>query len=296
MTLRVMLAADYHAEKGLPLSLSQSMAHTLVSQSAAHAFLRHPKLGGQNRKATPAMERGTLVHELILGQGKLEGVEILDYDSYRSRAAQEERDWIVASGGVPMLRREYDELDRATRMISMNLRDSGITFEGHREGVALWTEFDDDGRPVPCKARIDHWSTGVIEDLKTTRSAHPDDCVKSIFEFGYDIQAAAYISAMQKLELGGDFGAVKFRFHFVELEAPHLFTTVEPDDSILAVGRSKWRRAINLWSKCLRENQWPGYHDGSYSASARPWDLRAELAMTADTESLMRFLDPEVMA
>lgn len=305
--LHVMSASDYHAERDLPLSLSQSMAHTLVSLSPAHAWLRHPKLGGKGRKATAAMENGTVIHDLLLNGGKLENIAVLEYDDYRTKAAQEEKKLAIEAGEIPMLLKVFDELSMAAQVLIPKLRDAGIEFKGQTEGVALWEEKDDDGRPVQCKARLDHWLLPQIDDLKTARSAHPDDCVKAIFEWGYDIQAAAYISAMTKLHpeifeyrmdmhSAENIEAPRFRFHFVELVEPYLFTTIEPDDSILAVGRSKWRRAICLWSKCLRENKWPGYFDGPYSASAPPWKLRDEVAYSADAAELMRYLETEIRA
>ena len=133
-----MPSADYHSEKGLPLSLSASMARILIHQSPAHAYLAHPKLGGQSRKATRSMDRGSLVHELILGQGKLDGIEVLDYDSYRSKAAQEERDMVVDSGLTPILQKEYAELSAATAVVKSRLTVAGVSFPGQTEGVALW--------------------------------------------------------------------------------------------------------------------------------------------------------------
>ncbi|MGL5095412.1 MAG: PD-(D/E)XK nuclease-like domain-containing protein [Planctomycetia bacterium] len=291
--LIVMPAADYHAEKDLPLSLSQSMAGTLVNKSASHAYLRHPKLGGAANAPTESMERGSVIHEMILGGGKVEGVSILDFDNFRTNDAKAARDEATAFGMIPMLRKEYDELWHATAMIRTNLAASGVTFGGQTEGVALWQERADDGTVVHCKARKDHVCGLQIDDVKTTANAHPDKCVRSIFEYGYDIQAAAYLSAADKLN-PDDAGQHVFRFHFVELEAPYLHTTIEPDDSILDIGRSKWRRAINLWAQCIKTGKWPGYWEGVYSASAPRWQLNEELAVTADAASILRHLETEI--
>jgi hypothetical protein len=284
-----MPAAEYHADPSPTPSLSASMAHTLLSRSPAHARLAHPRLGGVPRAATAAMEKGTLVHDMLLC-GSQVAAEIIPADNYRTKAAQQQRDDALAAGLVPVLEREFAELLAVAAKLTAKLAEAGIAFDGQAEGVALWEERDDEGRPVPCRARLDHWRAPRIDDLKTTASARPKDCVRSIFEYGYATQAAAYLSAVEHLwpELAG---RASFRFVFVELAEPCLFTAVELAGSALAVGRSQWRRAVNLWSRCLRTGEWPGYVEGVYRAEARPWDLRDELELTADANSLTPFLD-----
>ena len=292
MKLLTIPSAEYHRDLTGP-TLTKSIAHVMLSRSPMHAYLAHPRLGGKANEPTSAMERGTVIHDLLLKGGTLESVEVIDQDSYRTKAAQDHRDAARRAGRVPILAHELDSHRIAADAIRGQLSLRDICFDGQTEGVAFWDEYDDAGKIVKCRGMFDHWQSPIIDDLKTTACAHPDACLKSIFSFGYDIHAAAYISGAKKLfpEVAD---AIKFRLIFVELDPPYLLTIVEPDDSILAIGHSKWRRAINAWSESIRTGVWGGYWDGVYTATARPWHLRDELELTADTASIMKFLDMEI--
>jgi hypothetical protein len=84
---------DYHADPCVSPSLSQSIAHTLVTLSPRHAWLEHPRLGGQKRKATKAMDEGSILHRLLLGEGV--DVGVIHEDDYKTKAARELRDQIL---------------------------------------------------------------------------------------------------------------------------------------------------------------------------------------------------------
>lgn len=272
-----MPAPEYYADPCPGPSLSQSTAHVLISRSAQHAYRQHPRLGGRGRSTTKAMDVGTVIHTLILeGEGGCDWVEIIGHDSYRTKAAQAERDAAVASGKTPILIDDWRNCKAVAQAVVEQLAKIGIRFDGQSECVGLWNERTDDGQDVACRCRIDHWAEPVIYDLKTTGDASRAAVERSINEHGYDIQAAAYISAAEKMfpELRG---RVKFINIFVETEPPYLINPLQQDGTFLAIGRSKWRRAVNLWAKCLRENDWPGYATEVSRVGAPMWAVKREL-------------------
>jgi len=61
--------AGYHADPCEAPSFSASLGKVILDQSPLHAYLAHPRLGGAVREPSSAMEFGTLVHKLILGEG-----------------------------------------------------------------------------------------------------------------------------------------------------------------------------------------------------------------------------------
>lgn len=290
MQLTTMPAEVYHADPCSTPSLSQSMARTLLTSSPLHAYRAHPKLGGVSRKATKSMDNGTVIHDLLLNGGTLEGIVVLPYDDYRKKDAQADRDAVIASGRIPVKQADYDELVGAAGYIATRLASMDITFPGQTEGVLTWDERADCGTIVRCRARIDHWLAPQIDDLKTTQSAHPKAIVRSMIDHGYDIQAAAYLSGIEKKfpELAG---RAAFRFLFVETVEPFLVTPVVPSGSMLALGRSKWRRAINLWAKCLNTNTWPGYVEGTYTAYATNWALQDEMEQDGADRTLINEIE-----
>lgn len=286
-----MPASVYYSDPCEQPSLSQSMAKTLLNSSPVHAYRSHPRLGGQARTGgTKAMVKGDVIHDLLLKNGSCEKIVVLEYNDYRSKAAQQDRDKAELEGLTPVLEKEWKLLSSASVTITNELAKAGVSFaHGQTEVAAIWEETADNSKPICCRCRIDHLHNGLITDLKTTASAHPDDINKSIRNFGYDIQQHANTKSIP---------GSKMRFVFVELEPPYLFTIVEMDESLKTLGRAKWRRAVNLWEQCLRTDLWPGYYDGVFSATARPWDIRDEIEMTTNPligAELARFIDSEVI-
>ena len=282
--LRVMTERDYHseafAEPGAPPMLSSSCANTLIGRSPFHAHREHPRLGGKRRETTGTMDVGTIVHGLLLDPDPAaDAFSVLPFDSFRTKAAQETRDQLEALGRTVILEKQFVECKAAADAIKRQLGAYGFSLTGQSEGVALWFEQADDGTPVACRGRLDHWLEPTVIDIKTTHDAHPRKCVLSILEHGYDLQAAAYVSAMEKLcpDLAG---RVRFVNVFVEMADPYLITPLEPSGAMLALGRSKWRRAVNLWARCLREQTWPGYVTALTRSEPPQWALTQEMAIS----------------
>lgn len=267
---------EYFADPCAVPSLSQSIAHTLVSQSPLHAWSKHPRLGNQEqREPTTALDDGTLIHKLLLGKGKQ--IRIVAADSYRTKAAQDVRDEAIEAGMLPVLVGKHDAAQKAADTLRSNLAQYGLRLDGESEVAVEWQEEGDHG-PVTCRGMLDHLKldAGLILDLKKTRSAHPRDCARHLTEYGYDIQRAAYVSAVSKLrpDLAG---RIRFVFVFLELEAPHVVLPAELDGQARELGEARWSRAVHLWERCLRTNRWPGYTDNIVQLAPTPWALAQEI-------------------
>lgn len=267
-------ADDYHADPAPP-SLSASIAHVLVKQSPAHAHSRHPRLGGVMPAPTRSMDRGTLAHALILGAGK-EIAIVEGYDDYRSPKAREARDMAISQGKIPVLAEEYDDASFTARALRGKFASRfGIEFSGESEIVALWGEAVG-GAEVQCRAMMDHIALPRVYDLKSCRSAHPDACQRHAEDYGYAIQRAAYVSAIEHLRPEWA-GRVDFIFVFYELEPPFEVTPLRMAGPFRELGERRWRRAVATWERCLRTNTWPGYADGIIDLEPPPWALAKDL-------------------
>lgn len=266
-------AADYYlddfGDDNAPPRLSQSMAHTLLTKSPLHAWREHPRLGNMPRsRPTPEMLRGTMIHDLVLLGGLGDEFDVLPWPDYRKKEAQADRDASIEAGRTPILQKEIDAVQAAADAIRKEIERQGVKLRGVSERVALWTEEASDGTPVFCKARIDHYIAGYVIDLKTTTCARSDVFARKYMDFGYDIQAAVYPRAMAALEVRPTFVNI-----VAETEPPYMTTIVTPDDGFARIGLEKWKRAVDLWAKCLRENNWPGY-ESPVTISPTAWQLR----------------------
>lgn len=265
----------YHADEigcDVP-ALSSSIATTLVTRSPLHAWHEHPKLGGASRKRTRAMDLGTVVHTLVLGEGKR--FAILDHDDYRTKAAREDRDAADASGHAPILRREYDVASAAADAIRARLRsDHGIALAGASEVAVTWLEPSSRG-PVRCRAMFDHVDGARIVDLKTSHSAEPEAFERAMVSHGYDIQHAAYLRALESLQ-PAYVGRTEMVFVVAEIEPPFAMMVGSPAGDMAELGERRWHRAVETWARCLATNEWPGYPTRRHDLHAPAWAIQRE--------------------
>jgi hypothetical protein len=112
-----------------------------------------------------------------------------------------------------------------------------------------------------------------IYDYKTCEDASPAACLKSIINYGYDVQAAHY-QAVWKAVTGED---RKFVFIFQEKPAPHEVTMITLSCSFRDVGETRAARARRIWGECLSTNNWPGYPVGLHEVDAPAWLIEREL-------------------
>lgn len=273
-----MPSATYHADPCREPSLSSSVAHVLVAKSPLHAWHLHPRLGGKRNAATRSTDRGSIAHALLLGTADKE-LLVVQADDWRTKAARDLRDAARGTGQVAVLQHELDDASAAVKGIKARFKALKVRLNGKSEISLFWSETADDGTVVQCRGRIDHLvltpARARILDLKTCRSAHPRSCRSHAYEYGYDIQAAAYRSAITQL-YPRFAGREEFLFLFAELEEPYGVLTCEPAGSLTELGNRRWRRAVNLWATCLRTKRWPGYADGVVQLEAPSYALMDE--------------------
>lgn len=264
--------ADYHAQTGSDVPLfSYSTAKTLLHKSPRHAYLQHPLLGGEKRAPTKAMDKGSIIHGLILGKGP--EVVVIIADSFRTNAAKAERDAAYAEDKIPILEKDMDIINEAVENATAEIKIlAPYFFEPHESELSVRWEMDNG---VKCQSRFD-WiqpETGKIIDLKSANDANPQKLDKKILDFGYDVQEAMYLQAANKTwpEMAGRF---TWEFIFVEPEPPYMVSVIETDNSMTWLGESKLKRAADKWAQCLESGIFPGY--GRQVVSAPGWSISKE--------------------
>jgi hypothetical protein len=270
---------DYYADPCATPSLSQSIAKVLVTQSPLHAWQEHPRLGGGSDRWTRSTDRGSVLGAMLLGTSG-DVVEVVpEVVNYRTKDAKAQRDAVRDRGKVPVLERELDAYSEALEKIRGRFAEQGIRFTGESEVKVEWTE-ESTGGPVLCRGAMDHLilADGIAWDLKSIVSAHPDKCQRHMDEYGYDIQWAAYTSALRKLGVKRpDLG-----FLFFEPTPPYAINLVRPSESMRQLGGLRWERGVNTWARCRKQDRWPGYDSAGWTTiEARHWVLANEMARVA---------------
>lgn len=268
--------ATYLADPCKIPTLSASVAQVLNDESPKHAWQAHPRLGGKadEEDDTEAKDRGTIVHKLLLGRGP--DVVPVEANDWRTKIAKEARDAARAAGQVPVLARKLASYRSAAQALEIRLLQSMVAFQGGKPEVTVVWESDG----VLCRARMDYLRISdtdcIIDDVKTCESANPCAVGAKMVSFGADIQAAAYVEAMETLrpELAG---RITIRFDYVECRAPHEVSVNVPSGAMLELGRHKWRQAKETWRRCNERQEWPGYPSGVHRAEPPPWALSEDM-------------------
>lgn len=279
----------YHSDPCVAPSLSRSIAWEIVSKSAAHAWIKHPRLNPNFKPedANEAMDFGSVGHELLLG--KSSSVEVKDFKDFRTDAAKDWKKECLAAGKIPVLPKTRDRADLMYAAALQHLKASGFLAEflkadsevtviaGEKEHTkrARFDKLLIDPAGAKNRARGEH---AIAFDLKITSDASPKACTKQVGNMGYYLQSKFYKETLQAIrpDLAG---RIKWVFLFIESEAPFAVTPIELDGAFEALASSQYNRAISAWARGITENHWPTYCDGegSFTVSPPPYLLTQEM-------------------
>lgn len=235
-----------------------------VLQSPAH--FRYCEPGDDD---TRGKEIGRAIHCAILEPDKFAARYVVaDADKrtdarYRGLAAD-------LGGEFVLTRPEHKKL---TGMQAAAYRNSKFAnymkLSGRNELSVLTT---DPFTGVEVKCRFDRKGDGMWAlDLKKCQDARQNEFMRAISNYGYYMQVAFYVEAWywetgERMNASRDFPLVA-----IEENAPHGCVLHYLDDVALEVGRLQFRRALDLYARCLDKGEWPGYEDEEVINSVTPW-------------------------
>lgn len=262
--------SEYHHDE----ALGSTSLKTLATRTPAHW-----KWESEYPVHKDVYDIGTVAHSLIL-EDDASGVVIVDAADWRTKAAKDAREEARAEGKIAMLQKEYAPII-AMRESVMRHPLAKAAFTGHRaEESVFWNEGG-----LTLKCRPDAWQPGALIDLKTVRSASPNDFGKTAHEFGYHQSAAHYIDGV-KAATGED---LPFHFVLVEKTAPYFVSVVELDIEAVNIGRQLNDRAKRIYRECADSGNWPGYPSGEL-VSLPMWAIyQAEELLGLNTETEITF-------
>lgn len=166
------------------------------------------------------------------------------------------------------------KLTKAKAAVTTLLAEKEIAafFNASKRQVLVTADYKDadTGLTVPLKFLIDLAPDAasefkdVLGDLKTTTSAAPGPWTRSVFEYGYHIQAAMYLDAYNAAT-----GEDRQSFVHVLQENFFPFETARRLLSLefVELGRMKYQCALRRYAMSVALGQWPGYDN----AEARSW-------------------------
>lgn len=266
----------YHADRG---SLSVSGAKLLLPPSCPAKFREQ-----QDNPPAPraVFDFGTLAHALILGKGP--DIEVLDPAVHGLKADGTVADvpamtgmWKKAAaaaraeGKLPVSADDHAAA-MAMRQAVMAHPVAGELFTDGEAEVSLYRRDPESG--VRLRGRTD-WlrNNGNIIDLKTARTANPAELAHHFWKYGYHMQSAWYRRLIIDLGINPN---PSFTFVVVDKTPPHPVVVARWDDQAIAEGEWLNRDAIDLYAKCMADNDWPGYSDEILTISPPEWAVPDE--------------------
>ena len=260
----------YHADPVPEGSLSSSGARKLLPPSCPAKF-RYEQL--HPSKPTAAMNLGTAAHKMVLGAGA--PIVVVDAPDWRTNDAKQQRKNAEARGFVALLPPQYTQVQEMAKAVQAHPL-ARVLLDRGRGGLAEQSLFWVDAEfGVWCRSRLD-WlppsttSRYIIVDFKTCENASPDAIRKHVENYGYHIQAACYVEAVEALGIAEDPG---FLHVFQETVPPYLVTVAQLDEEAMWEGQRGWREALHRYRDCKDSNIWPGppYANEIQLISLPPW-------------------------
>lgn len=259
-------AEVYHADPVPTGSLSVTRAKVLLEEGGPAKF--HHRATSPTPEHKPAWDVGRLVHAMVLGKG-MDQIAVIPHATYRTKAAQEERDGARASGLTPVLLGDMQTAEDMAAALSSH--PTAVRYLTGRPEVSMFAEhITEKGERLWLRGQLDVLAAGShIGDYKTTRDASLDGFTRAAFRFRYHMQAAWY--RWLTTQLTGE--RLPFVMVAQEKEPPYLVSVWEPDPQLLDMGAEDMDEAIDIYLRCTRTGKWPGYPDEIQALSAPDWAL-----------------------
>lgn len=257
-------SARYHADDlcNEP-TLSASVARTLIEQSPAHARVKHPRLNEKFEAETKDhFDLGGAAHGVVLRQDNWrEEVEVVDADSWRTKAAKKARAKAYDEGRIPLLKDHYERVNEMVGALEANDYTAKAFTQGTPEVTLIWR---DEETGVLCRCRPDWMPDDPKDpwpDYKTTT-----DCRSEVWDrrFCMDhggLLRAAFYEAGIKATCGVNNTYVQQYYVVQEVAPPYsaMLKVMDQKSPLMDIARAMYRAALNSWAGCLADNEWPAY-------------------------------------
>lgn len=269
-------AGDYHADPAPQPSLSATLGKIITAKSPLHAWHASRRLNpGYQSVEKKTFDIGTAAHRAVLGCGDDYVAIPVDVLASNGAASTKEAKTFIADararGLTPIKEDEVAQVEAMREVAHARLASYGITLDPDRSELSAFAQIDGSW----CRAMFDNAPADPakpIYDYKTCEDARPEACLKSILNYGYDVQAEHYL-AVWKAATGED---RDFVFIFQEKPEPHEVTLVRLSGSFRDIGQTRAARARRIWAECVTSNNWPGYPAGVHEVDAPAWLIERE--------------------
>ncbi|MFE1598224.1 PD-(D/E)XK nuclease-like domain-containing protein [Methylobacterium sp. ID0610] len=190
--------APYHADP----ALGSSDLKRLAAEPADYWFGSALNPNRPAEESTPSQIIGKAVHKLVLEGQQSFAARFVRRPDDLPRLDAKARARLAPNGEDVLPGEEFDRVQQASAAVLANPHLAASFTGGMPEVSIFWTDAVD-GEPVRRKARFDYLKPRAVVDLKSTRPSRPTsfraNCLRAMAEYGYPVQAAAYLQARAQL-------------------------------------------------------------------------------------------------
>jgi hypothetical protein len=260
---------EYFAPALANATLSSSGAKELLKPGGPARFRHQLDTGAVTVKRE--FDVGHAVHTLVLGSGPV--LVLVDAEEWRTKAVKEHVATIREAGRVPMRPSDWNAAHAMADAVRKHRAGRKLLSHGLPERALIW---QDPATGVMCRAKADWLRPDGIVDLKTTQSAAPDALSKSVYNFGYYLQAAFYLRGFRAVADRTVAAVPFFGFVAVETAPPYLVHAHQLSDRALAYGDRKVSEALERYRDCMASGVWPGFPEDEITEIDLPAYVRTE--------------------
>lgn len=239
--------ADYHAADGISKS-----GLDLMAKSPAH-YLWAKEHG---RETTPNMQKGSLVHALVLEPQTVADLYAVMPPTIKQRRGKEYDAWLLTVGNREIVTAHQME-DAQTIAGAVRANPVAMRILENADAIEQSIFAEDFETGALCKVRPDIRSGAALYDLKTTQNAAGRSFSYSARNYRYHVQAGFYLDVALWAGLELD------HFGFIAVDTadrPYQCTVFHRlAEEALEAGRAEYRADLNLYARCLETGEWPGY-------------------------------------
>lgn len=228
--------------------------HAAISRSMIMEFHKLPALcyyryinPVTRADASDAMNFGTALHSAVLEPKLYEETFVVHpkYTGPGSRALNKQFEQDMLNQGKSIISEdEKSMLDFMQANFNQCDYAAEAVAKAKIEHSLFWTDPD---TGLKLKARPDFFNHSAVFDLKTTKSINKYEFSKSIYEYGYHIQAALVMDGLKEVT-GKEYDLfVIFAF---EKDAPYCMAPFFISDEALAIGRARYKQILAEMKEC----------------------------------------------
>jgi exodeoxyribonuclease VIII len=265
-------AERYHSGPGV----SNSGLKLLGSKTPAHFYAQHLDPDRRQRPSTQPQMIGTALHAAALEPEKFAAQYVVA--PYEARNSAGYKAWAKDQDRLILMPVAADNVAGMRQSLFSHPIAGRLLGDAREFEFSLYAIDPETG--VLCRARLDLLThSGFIVDLKKCQDASPAEAARSIAKYGYHQQDAFYTDVF-----GWCVGQPPrgFAFIFIEELPPHAVAVYVLDTADRDRGRRMYRRALNLYARCLESGEWPGYPVQAQTLSLPAWARRDIDSMTLE--------------